>query len=600
MDGFVFLHGSSAGQSVFVPTNAPTSICHDIANKYFKGRDGRQAESSAKVALFVDLYKNTDQNIYCIYSFVNNECLGSDGRDGQYFALSIACKNVYIHPEDIYHMLSDAYSEILKTKRILILNNQKIQYVIPQFENEKELITNVLRIVEDAFYSLSNRLGKTIIDNNCRVADYVLWKGLKVNLDICNSSNTFENLCKFGRIYISEEYESLSQQIDNLKNQIKKLEETNRNLKQDNEKKQYSEKSKTQNEIERLNLQIEKKDTEIETLSSENTRYKETIEIVRKELDKYENISKSIHKNIGGKQPELQSKSNNEILKICLLFFILILSLLSALLNLGFFRNLSSPTEESDKKVKEIVANTTKTPTPIEQEETQVIPSSFVVSPQTIMFDANGGQQVIDVLTDGIWDAPHSPKDWIKIVKTDNEHLRIEADTNNHENDRSSTFIIETKTGGFEKQITITQKGKQITKTVIPIDYGIVVTDSSGKPLRNNDLVKNGETVYAEATKPNLKDGYGWKFHNCSGNDSKKNVKQVNVKIDCKKGNNIIISYGEVKEDGQRQRFYLKLDTSEEQQKEVSQQGSTPSTENDTSVSESVNTTSDNNTQSQL
>ena len=56
MERYVFIHGSSVGQSAFVPTGAPDAICNDIAAKYFQGRTLRQKESAAKKALFLDLY----------------------------------------------------------------------------------------------------------------------------------------------------------------------------------------------------------------------------------------------------------------------------------------------------------------------------------------------------------------------------------------------------------------------------------------------------------------------------------------------------------------------------------------------------------------
>ena len=52
MKCFVFMHGSSVGQSILVPTDAPAKICNDIANKYFQGRILRQKESSAKLRPF--------------------------------------------------------------------------------------------------------------------------------------------------------------------------------------------------------------------------------------------------------------------------------------------------------------------------------------------------------------------------------------------------------------------------------------------------------------------------------------------------------------------------------------------------------------------
>ena len=57
MERYSFIHGSSVGQSFFIPNDDVKTVCEDIAQKYFAGRNYRQNKSEAKHALFVEIYK---------------------------------------------------------------------------------------------------------------------------------------------------------------------------------------------------------------------------------------------------------------------------------------------------------------------------------------------------------------------------------------------------------------------------------------------------------------------------------------------------------------------------------------------------------------
>ena len=222
MERFVFIHGSSVGQSALVPAGAPELICNDIAAKYFQGRTLRQKESAARKAMFVDLY-HSSQGIYSVYSFVNNACFGANGREGQYFAISILCKGVYIYPESIYSMLNSAYDTIFKNGKILKrIENGEYQYVISQFSEQKDYLTAFLKKVEEAFDKLAPGEGKSI-SPNVSSANYDSWRGDKVSLDVCNSNSALKALTEVGRLYISEEYESASVTINTLRAQVQRL-----------------------------------------------------------------------------------------------------------------------------------------------------------------------------------------------------------------------------------------------------------------------------------------------------------------------------------------------------------------------------------------
>ncbi len=562
MDSFVFIHGSSDGQSVFIPSNADSAICNEVADKYFRGREPRRKESSAQIAMFVDLYKNPKGTIYSLYSLVNNDCSGANGREGQYFAVTVVCKELFVFPEAVYRMLSAAYMQMLKTNKIISCNEKgEKKYVISQFQEEQVYLLAFSKKIEEAFLQVSNGLVKAL-SKDVFIADYDSWQGVRVNIEMCNSMATYRSLCTNGRVYISEEYESLSQRVKTLETQIKNLKSLNLELEQRTAEAKRSEKSKVQNEIEELNLQIKEKDANIEKLSVENTRYKTTIELVRKELSKYEKIGKSIH-NVQGHNSRYQAKNKKDILKICLLFIILFITLISGLMNYAFFRGNSLPFEGKKEQTEKINNHSVKAS--IDEKETIKTPTSLVVSPKAIEFEAIGGKQTVNILTDGDWETPISPNDWVTIRKVDNKQLSIEVMSHDLKDIRECTFMIRTNTGNFEEQIKIFQKGKQASKKNANgnPNYGIVVKNSLGKTIQSGTLVRNGDVLNVTVTNPSkAANGFGWKYWNCSGD--RRNVKDVNVTVDAKEGDDIIISYGDISSNGYRERFSLKLQSTED------------------------------------
>ena len=549
MERFVFIHGSSVGQSVFMPVDGVETIGNDIANKYFQGRTLRQKESSAKMALFVDLYKDSNGALYCIYSLVNNDCRGANGREGQYFALSIVCKSVYVYPEIVYKMLYSAYSQMFKANKILETNKEgEDQFVISQFKDEEEYLSVFIKQIRDVFDTISSGLYKTF-DSSIHLADYDSWRGTKVCIEVCNSIETFDSLCEIGRLYISGEYESPSQKIKVLEGRIKSLEAEKAKFERHNAETKRFEKSKVRDEIEKLNLEIKQKDNEIESLSAENNGFKAAIEIVHNELDKYAKVGKAIS-NLQGKKSQYESKSKKDLLKICLLFIVLVLNILVGVMNYAFFRDLSSSLEKLQEKG-EITGGGKQA-------------SSLDISPKELVFEAGGGEQHIQVSTDVEWECPNSPKDkdWLELQKKGNNDLLVLATSHDSTEGRQCTITL--KAGNSEeKQISIIQKGKPVTAAN---EYTIIVQNSKGETLNQGDSVQIGEELSVVVTNPSLAaSGFGWQYTNCSGKTN--NYKQVKVKVERPRNKDddvVVISYGDLNNDDKRTRFKLKLNPENE------------------------------------
>lgn len=549
MRRFVFIHGSSVGQTVFVPTGALEKFCNNIANKYFQGRTLRQKESGVKTSMFVEIYKTT-QRVYTIYSYVNNECIGSNGREGQYFAISIICESNYIYPETLYNLLVSAYKQMLQDGKVLRKTGRETQYVISQFNEQEDYLKALVAKIEEVFDKVVSGEGKRV-GSNAAISDYDSWRGYKFSLDVCNSNEAFRKLTESGRLYISEEYESASSAIDSLKKQIQRLQAEKAEIETNYRNSLFSRNAKARDEIEELNSQIRRKDSEISSLQSKNDDYEATIDLVRKELDKYERASRGTMR--GREIPEKQPISIKEMVKWCLLILIFILTLISTLMNYAFFRNHSPlPEEERTGEVKIGEGSAEKKGYVVEE-------TSLDVTPQDLSFAYNGETKYISIQTDGSWEykIPNFI-DWIIANKNDDKTLSVTALANENNEERNFTFMI--KVGSIEKQVIITQNG-QPQQSGSGTYYKIKVKDANGNEIKEHGTVTPGQELYASVENASQAEkGYGWKFNNCDKMEER-NINDViiAVKVEPDYSSDVIISYGNLDDWNKRKKFYLKL-----------------------------------------
>lgn len=555
MECHVFIHGSSVGQSSFIPSDAPEIICNDIAGKYFQGRTLRYKESAAQTALFIDIYKSPS-GTFCIYSFVNNACRGANGRDGQYFALSILCKGVYVYPEIVYDMLRSAYSAMFQTKKILTTNEKgEVQYVVSQFKEQNEYLIAFLKKIENTFAGIASNEGK-LLKGEMATADYDSWKGNKTYLDICNSLATYKALATTGRLYISEEYESPSEKINTLEKQLMALKVENSEIRQKYSTLGITTKSKVQGELDQLNETIRKKDVEIEKLKSENAGYEESIGIVKHELEKYAKAGKALT-DLQNSKNKAKSKSRMDILKLCLLFVILLLTLISALANYGFFRDFSPLTSQKTSETKDAVSNFTGQ-SKITEYKSSTDPDTMaaISSGHTeLLVNSTGGNETLHIPGVKSWEEPViSGADWITCKKTQDSILSVYVSPNSGR-EREFTFVV--TAGSFEKQITVKQKGQDQPQTD---NFSIVATDYNGNAIKPGATVKNGEIISARVIGIINRPGYGWTSYNCSLDNGGRNTETVNVTIDRKRNASYaVFSYGDLSDDKKRLKFLVNI-----------------------------------------
>lgn len=542
MDRFVFIHGSSIGQSSYIPQGGPHGICNDICDSYFKGREARCKESEAEKALFVELCNDSNGEKYVCYSFVNNKCIGAavegkEGRPGQYFAISVLSKK-FVFPEPVYTLLSAAYKQLFVGK---IIDSQDC-FLINQFEDKKDDFQNAVSQIDKFFGEFSQ--GKPI-KNGSKHADFNSWKGEKTNLDICNSEHAFEALCNLGRIYISQEYESPNAKIKSLEKKVNDLQNEKAEIEEKINKTKTTERNKNKQELDELAIKLKEKETESKRLQNENDKFKESIGIVRAELDKIEKSSKDIH-SLCSKVSDNPNMGKKDVAKLLLLTLVLVFTLISGILSYSFFWNLSSDFEEIKTKIENInnmPEALTKQPEINDQVEQPQVPEetlkSLSLSIPKLDFEADGGTKDIIITSTESWDyVRNSIPSWLTLSMKDNK-LTIKANANTTSDQRNYTFMV--RSGNLEKQVSISQKGKKKVEKPEKSDFGMVIKDSKGNALKAGSKVTKGQILIASVGNPSYAGNVGWTYSGCSGKSD--NLKEVNVTVTAESGT-VTIEYG--------------------------------------------------------
>lgn len=552
MERYVFIHGSSVGQSSYIPSNAPQSVCSEIADSYFKGRELRCKESDAGMALFVELCKNTQGGGFVCYSFVNNKCEGfptndSRGRSGQYFAISILSQE-YVFPEPVYNLFHSAYKQLFEGKII----DKEGRFLVRQFDEKKEELQKSIEQIDRFFGEFSqSRRPRT----GFQPADYVSWKGEKLSLDICNSEIAFEALCKYGRIYVSNEYESPSAKIQLLENNIKTLQQQKVELEEKINDTNSANRIKSNKELEDVRKTLKEEEAKTKRLQAENDKYKESLKVVKNELEKYGKLGESIH-GFQNQHSKYGKKDKKDLLKVILLFVVLAFTLISSILSYAFFRNISSDFEEIKTKITEenVVRSipeqkndvTLQTPLVKDPETPKEEPKTLSLSTSKLDFEATGGTKEVIVTASGAWEFEKTNvPNWLTLTQKEDK-LTVKAKANSTAQ-RTYTFMV--RAGNLEKQVNITQK--EVVKTEKP-DFGLVVKDSKGNVLKQGSKVTKDKKLTASVSKPSATDGVGWTFSGCSGNNNGQNWAEVQITVSAESGT-VAIEYGPKNDKNKRQ-----------------------------------------------
>ena len=547
MERYTFIHGSSVGQSIYVPAGLPEQLCNTLADKYFKGRILRQRESALKCALFVELLTHENDN-YCAYTYVNNDCLGANNRDGQYFAITILSKQ-YILPESVYNMLKSAYSQMHKSGKVLTNNDEgKDIFVIGQFKEQGEYLDAFLQLVDNAFKKVGHI---TTYDIKGTLANFDTWNGDKAALDICNSTVAFDKFCKVGRMYISDEYESSSSKISSMIKQISDLSSEIQRIQQAQQKDRSKKEGQLQGKISQLQQELRGKDSEILRLQNENERYSETISIVQKELNAYSGASRKVTEE-AKRVAQTSPRGKKNYIRLCILIIILALTSLNAVMSYSFFRNIPLIIEEI-KAVKETAQSgeTEISEAGIGTPQQQI---QLNISSHSLTFNSDSDENYV-YISGGDWNV-NEECDWITATKDSGNRLTIKVTSNTTNKQRNGTVNI--ISGGTKETITILQKANVVTPPPVTCpDYKFVVTDQEGNTVNQLDSLVKGTIIKAEIKNPIFQSGIGWKYSRCESGTGAKNEKMKNIRITGEPGTTVVFSYGDLNDGNLRKRFFL-------------------------------------------
>lgn len=337
MENLIFIHGSSVGQSAFVPSNVPKDIANKIANKYFNGREQRKMSAQYNKGMVIESFEG-----YTCFTFLINDCLGSDGRAGQYFAITILSKDKYFYLEELYSLLEQVYNKLFVEQGKFLSSQNK--YLIVQFSDKSDIAQKILSTTD---INVSKLQYKNINLSKISLNHSNGWEGIKIDMSIANSNKVYDNFIAGGRIYLSEEY--LSEQIRH-KKELDTLLEKNAVLQAefDNYKKQAERISNNKiQELENINLKLEKelrnKDAEIKTLRQEKD--KQDDKLVKGMSDIFAPYISVLKKKIGGIIPDEELKKDNKNIYILLIGAVILIFIFV----LFFFNN--SSLNKLDKKI---------------------------------------------------------------------------------------------------------------------------------------------------------------------------------------------------------------------------------------------------------
>lgn len=545
MERYTFIHGSSVGQSIYVPTGLPEHLCNSLADRYFKGRILRQRESALKCALFVELLTDNNDN-YCAYTYVNNECLGVNNRDGQYFAITILSKQ-YLLPESVYVMLKSAYRQMHESGKVLSINDEgKDIFTIGQFKEQGEYLDAFLQLVDNAFKKVAHI---TTHDVRGTSANFGTWAGVKLALDMCNSTAAFNKFSKVGRLYISDEYETASSKISNMTKQISELSSEIQRIQQAQVKDKSAKEDQLQKKIIQLQQELDGKDSELLKLQNENERYNDTISIVQKELSAYSGASRKVTEE-AKRVAQTSTRGKKNYIRLCILIIILALTSLNAVMSYSFFRNIPLIIEEI-KAVKE-TAQSGETENPETGIDKSQRPINLNITPTSLTFNPDGDKNYVYIYG-GDWNVDEEC-DWITATKESGNRLIIKVTSNTTGKQRDGTINI--VAGGTKETITVLQDAKvEAQKSPVCPDYIFTVTDLYGKIINYGDSLSEGTTIKAVIENPDFQQGIGWKYSNCCG--TSKNDEDKYIIINGNPGSKIVFSYGNLQDINLRKKFVL-------------------------------------------
>ncbi len=464
-------------------------------------------------AMFAELYRSSNNQTYCLYSYVINACLGPapDLRAGNYFALTIALKGGYCKETGkVYNLLSTAYKQIFSGRVIedsMSYGGKTYRYVykVPQLQSIAKSIEKPLGQILEFFnrdcepyctpLSTSSHLplpwnGGPLTAKKGNNVVRLPWNGISIHPDECDSSEAISHLLSDGRIVVHEKAEKYADHLRRIMNEKQQLASQVDSLQQQLEtvKQQHAQQvasAAAANKAAAL--------AETDRLKKENRILQDKLDTYNGLIDQLSKYQRATQNNITHAVRDFNTEASRpktwtRWLKAVMLMLILLISIVCLIFNILFFRNMPQRGNTPPRQEQPIAATTDSVDT------TQL---GVAVNPTSENPDAT--------------------------------------------NTTTSSFLSDYGTNG----------SSSATKTAQKPDYGLKVLDENGKEITT---VTPGQRIKAKVFI--TKAGCDFHFWNCKKDGS--DLNPIWVKVDSTASGTVIVSYGPSVY-GERQKKSLKV-----------------------------------------
>ena len=523
METFIFIHGSSAGQCSLTVNAASSKLCDEIGRYYFEGRENRQMMGIEGAAMFAELFRSSNNQTYCLYSYVINACLGPapDLRAGNYFALTIALNGRYCKEAGkVFNLLSNAYKQIISGRIIedtLSHGGKTYRYVykVPQLQSIGSEIATPLGLALDFFnrdcepYCISlppsihlplpwNGGSLTVKKGNNVVR--LPWNGIGVHPDECDSREAISHLLSDGRIVVHEKAEKYADRLLRIMNEKKQLASQVESLQQQLEtvKHQHAQQVASAAAANKAATMAE-----TDRLKKENRNLQDKLDTYNGLIDQLAKYQRTTQNNITHAVRDFNTEASRpktwtRWLKAVVLMLILLISITCLIFNICFFRNMppcgnTPPRQEHPKDTSSILDD----------------PNQTVIKPN----------------------------------ETPVGTVSSTSGNTSTANTTSSSYLDKYSSTGSSSATKTAQKN---------VNYGLRILDEDGKEI---EKVKPGQRIKAIVSQ--IREGCDFHFWHCNkeGNDTN----PIWVRVDSTASGSITVSYGPNSPSDSREKKSLKV-----------------------------------------
>lgn len=311
-------------------------------------------DNSTEPVKFVVETKKNGNNVYAYYSYLRyKNIIGSGGRPGSYFGITIRIDKYYQDAIHIYSMLEMLFKRYI-VGTILVASGDGYKYLVPNFASKSTEIDKTQQFFLQLFQTTC--VSSKFLDIDASFI-HPIAKAPACNLIEINEGTILASMKKYSKIILSPNYElSIEQEY---KKKIQEAEGKFGNVvgqkdktiaeKDADIKKLNDSVSNLKKRIASLEQEVERKDSDIQNgkrlgnLVQEVARIKEPISAIAEFFRNQDSQKNPLHTQFGKKTYRL------ELLSCVLLTVVLILSVI------GLFR-IPSGAPKNDNKLKELTA----------------------------------------------------------------------------------------------------------------------------------------------------------------------------------------------------------------------------------------------------